>query len=68
MGSFVLQIWAETWALAEGAEGDASAAAIKADLGKPRFDVYLLTGMHYASLARRVPYCIDPRNVARGKN
>ena len=59
MTSFVLQIWAETWALAEGVDDDASAAALKADLAKPRFDVYLLTGMQ-VSLAK---FLVDPRNV-----
>ena len=45
MGSFVLQIFGDTWGLADGADTATVVGAIKADLAKPRFDVYLLTGV-----------------------
>ena len=59
MSSFVAQIFSEYWGLAEGAEADTVSAALKADLGKPRFDVYLMTGVK-VSLAE---FLIDPKNV-----
>jgi hypothetical protein len=57
--SWVSQIFAESWELAGGWEVDTVSAALKADLGKPRFDIYLLTGIQ-VSLAE---FLADPNNV-----
>ena len=54
-----MQIWGETWGLAEGADTDTVAGALKADLAKERFEVYLLTGVQ-TSLAK---FLGDPKNV-----